>query len=102
LSSTSEIARDLARHWKFFSQDLEEMSDFVRKWMIGIGVSWLSFTSFCAYVHFGGYIPNTDKYLEQKYTRAIENNQKLEILDQGLEQELKRRREWRKQWETLA
>ena len=38
------------------------------------------------------------KYLEQKYTRAIENNQKLENLDLGLEQELKRRRELRKQW----
>jgi len=74
------------------------MGDFVKKWMIGVGCSWLGFGSFMAYVHFGGWLPKTDKYLEQKYIRGAENHEKLDLLDEGLEKRLEKRRELRKLW----
>jgi len=51
-----------------------------------------------AYVHFGGWLPKTDKYLEQKYIRGAENHEKLDLLDEGLEKRLEKRRELRKLW----
>lgn len=74
------------------------MSDFLRKWIIGIGATWLSCASACAYVLFGGPIPSADRYLQDKYIRALENHKKLDALDEGLQVELERRRNLRKLW----
>jgi hypothetical protein len=74
------------------------MSDFLRKWIVGIGVTWLSCASACGYVLFGGPIPRTDRYLEGKYVRAIERHSELDGLDEGLHKELERRRNLRQLW----
>lgn len=78
------------------------MSDFLRKWIIGIGVTWLSFGGVCAYVLYGGPLPSADRYLEAKYFRAIANHKKLDELDAALPVELERRKELRTRWKQTV
>jgi len=41
------------------------MSDFLKKWIIGIVSGWSICGLAIAYVKLGGYIPNADKYLQK-------------------------------------
>jgi len=75
------------------------MSEFIKKWMIGVGSAWgIGFLTY-GYIKYG-YLPNTDKYILQKYENQIEKHKNLEYLDNHMEETLAKRQELRQRWES--
>lgn len=74
------------------------MVDFLKKWIWGIGCAWGGFGAVAAYIHFKGPLPDTQKYLDQKYKRRLPLLEKLDELDSQLPEILLKRKYDREQW----
>lgn len=73
------------------------MAEFIKKWMIGIGCAWGLGVATYAYIKLGP-LPNTDKYLLEKYERQTEKHKHLQYLDDHMEETLAKRNELRRKW----